>query len=261
MSFIRRLASRLYALTLLAFPEHHRTQYGDEMLDAFDKEIADRIRRNRTWHALRFIIAASLNAIVAGAGERRRGRRSGRAVAPGAIGRDLTCAVRSLAKARAFTLVCALSLGVGMGTVIAVVIIVRGVTGPPPGVNADALVELLITPVGSLRARTGGRPIETWSFPDFRDLRRPPPCSGMPIRPACLPMAIEGGAWRLHRLDCAGGHGRKAARPETPVRNDERRGRKLAGRGGRPCVEFDKGNVDSREIHGADPGLCQQDQP
>jgi predicted permease len=174
MTFLGRLASRFYLLALLAFPKRHRTQYRDEMLDAFTLETTGRARRTGAWSALRFGVAASLNAISAGLGERRRGRRSdrrGRTFVPGTIARDLIYAVRSLAKARAFTVVCALSLGVGMGTVLAVVIIVRGITGPPPGVDADRLVELLITPTGSLRAQTGGRPVETWSFPDFKDVR------------------------------------------------------------------------------------------
>ena len=176
MTFLGRLASRLFVLALLAFPKHHRAQYRDEMLDAFTLETMGRARRNGAWSALRFGVAAGLNAVIAGISERRRSRRSsprrnGRTIAPGIIARDLIYAVRSLAKARAFTVVCALSLGVGMGTVIAVVIIVRGITGPPPGVNADQLVEVLITPVGSLRTQTGGRPIETWSFPDFNDVR------------------------------------------------------------------------------------------
>src|SRR5688572_15153712 len=176
MTVLWRLATRVYVLALLAFPKHHRAQYRDEMLDAFKLETRDRAQHHGTFSALRFAIAATFNAVTAGLGERGRCRRSsprrnGRTIAPGAVVRDVIYAVRSLAKARAFTVVCALSLGVGMGTVIAVVIIVRGITGPPPGVNADALVELLITPVGSLRAQTGGRPIETWSFPDFTDVR------------------------------------------------------------------------------------------
>ena len=46
----------------------------------------------------------------------------------GAIGRDLAHAVRSLVKARAFTLVCVMSLGVGIGTVMAIIIVMRQLT-------------------------------------------------------------------------------------------------------------------------------------
>jgi predicted permease len=86
-------------------------------------------------------------------------------------GRDLIHAVRSLAKARAFTFVCVASLGVGMGTVIAILMLVRAIVGTPAHVNADGLVELLVRPHGPLQGRTGGD-IDSWSFPDFADLSR-----------------------------------------------------------------------------------------
>lgn len=66
MSPVWRLASGLYALTLRAFPEHHRAQYRDEMLDGFTLETAGRAERHGAWSALRFAIAACINAIVAG---------------------------------------------------------------------------------------------------------------------------------------------------------------------------------------------------
>ena len=69
-------------------------------------------------------------------------------------GRDLIHAVRSLAKARAFTFVCVASLGVGMGTVIAILMLVRAIVGTPPLVNPDGLVELLVRPHGPLQAQT-----------------------------------------------------------------------------------------------------------
>ena len=122
MRIILTLARRLYTLTLLAFPPHHRAQYGDEMLDAFDSELADRGRRNGAWHAARFAVAACINAISSGLGERRRSRQRSRGMrrifTPGIVGRDLMHATRALWKAKGFTLVCALSLGIGIGTVI-----------------------------------------------------------------------------------------------------------------------------------------------
>jgi predicted permease len=79
---------------------------------------------------------------------------------------DLVHACRSLAKARAFTFVCVLTLGIGMAPIIAVQSWMRLFTTPPPSVNADGLVELVTTRVG--------RHSETdkWSYPDFIDLRR-----------------------------------------------------------------------------------------
>ena len=78
---------------------------------------------------------------------------------------DLTYAGRSLAKARAFTVVCVLSLGIGMAPVIAIPYGFRVFTTPPPGVNPEGLVELVTTPLGSHQAT------DRWSYPDFINLR------------------------------------------------------------------------------------------
>ena len=79
--------------------------------------------------------------------------------------RDLKLAVRSLAKARAFTFVCVISLGIGMVPVIAVPYGARIFTMVPPGLNTDGLVELLTTPNGPREASS------RWSYPDFSALR------------------------------------------------------------------------------------------
>jgi putative ABC transport system permease protein len=79
--------------------------------------------------------------------------------------RDLLHAGRSLAKARAFTLVCVVSLGIGMVPVIAIPYWARTLRMPPAGVTTEGLVELVTTPSGS---RGAG---ETWSYPDFETLR------------------------------------------------------------------------------------------
>jgi predicted permease len=81
------------------------------------------------------------------------------------IWRDLVYAGRSLAKARAFTLVCVVSLGIGMAPVIAIPYAARLSKIPPPGVNTEGLVEVLTTPLGSRGAD------DTWSYPDFVNLR------------------------------------------------------------------------------------------
>src|SRR5688572_509350 len=81
------------------------------------------------------------------------------------IWRDLLYAGRSLTKARAFTLVCVVSLGVGMVPVIAVPYVSRVTRMPPPGVKTEGLVEVVTTPRGSRPAR------DAWSYPDFADLR------------------------------------------------------------------------------------------
>ena len=83
------------------------------------------------------------------------------------IWRDLACAGRSLAKARAFTLVCVVSLGIGMVPVIAVPYASRvfNLMLTPPGVQTDGLVEVVTTPSGPRQA------VDIWSYPDFVDLR------------------------------------------------------------------------------------------
>ena len=81
------------------------------------------------------------------------------------IWRDLVHAGRSLAKARAFTFVCVVSLGIGMAPVIAIPYAARVLQMPPSGVNTNGLVELVTTPRGSREAG------ETWSYPDFETLR------------------------------------------------------------------------------------------
>src|SRR5688572_15911930 len=81
------------------------------------------------------------------------------------IWRDLVYASRSLAKARSFTFVCVISLGIGMAPVIAIPYGARIFTMAPPGVNTEGLVELVTTQSGPRGAD------DKWSYPDFVDLR------------------------------------------------------------------------------------------
>ena len=87
------------------------------------------------------------------------------------IRRDLAHAVRSLFKERTFTLVCVASLGIGMGAFVALVTFNRAVGAPARGINTDGLTELLVLPVGPLRARAGVWALERWSYPDYQALR------------------------------------------------------------------------------------------
>ena len=82
------------------------------------------------------------------------------------IWRDLVYAGRSLAKARAFTLVCVVSLGIGMVPVIAIPYWARVLRMPPAGVTTEGLVELVTMPRGSREAD------DRWSYPDFETLRQ-----------------------------------------------------------------------------------------
>jgi putative ABC transport system permease protein len=78
---------------------------------------------------------------------------------------DLALAVRSLTNARTFTVICVLSLGVGMAPVIAIPYASRLSTLPPPGVKTDGLAELVTTSNGPHQATAD------WSYPDFLDLQ------------------------------------------------------------------------------------------
>ena len=81
------------------------------------------------------------------------------------IWHDVVYAGRSLAKARAFTFVCVVSLGIGMAPVIAIPYGARILKMPPPGVNTAGLVELVMAPRDARAASND------WSYADFLDLR------------------------------------------------------------------------------------------
>jgi putative ABC transport system permease protein len=85
--------------------------------------------------------------------------------------RDLLHAMRTLAKERAFTLVCVISLGIGMGAVVALATLGRTLTAPARGINTDGLVEVLVLPEGPLREKAGEWALERWSYPDYQALR------------------------------------------------------------------------------------------
>ena len=84
---------------------------------------------------------------------------------------DLLRAARTLTRARAFTAVCVVSLGLGMGVVIAILLLLRIVTATPAHVNDKGLVEVVVRPSGQLRAQAGSAIIDTWSLPDYLDVR------------------------------------------------------------------------------------------
>jgi predicted permease len=78
--------------------------------------------------------------------------------------RDLVHACRALAKARAFTFVCVVTLGIGVTPIIAIQYGARIFTTPPPTVNGHEpteLVEFVTTRVGPNKATS------EWSYPDF----------------------------------------------------------------------------------------------
>ena len=87
------------------------------------------------------------------------------------IRRDLVHAARSLAKDRVFTLVCVVSLGIGMGAVVALATFGRAIMAPARGIETTGLTEVLVLPLGPLRAKAGVWALEQWSYPDYRALR------------------------------------------------------------------------------------------
>src|SRR5918996_4497350 len=89
----------------------------------------------------------------------------------GSIRRDLAHALRSLSKDRAFSLVCVISLGIGMGALVALSTFGRALTAPAHGINPSGLTELLVLPEGPLRAKAGVWALEQWSYPDYQALR------------------------------------------------------------------------------------------
>src|SRR4029450_10990700 len=84
---------------------------------------------------------------------------------------DLLHAARTLSRTRAFTAVCVVSLGLGMGVVMAILLLIRLVFSTPPYVDRAHLAELVIRPSGQLLAQAGNAIVDTWSYPDYLDVR------------------------------------------------------------------------------------------
>ena len=87
------------------------------------------------------------------------------------IRRDLAHALRSLAKDRGFTLICVISLGIGIGAMVALTTFTRAITAPARGINTNGLAEVLVLPQGPLRIKAGVWALEQWSYPDYQALR------------------------------------------------------------------------------------------
>ena len=84
---------------------------------------------------------------------------------------DLVHALRTLLKARAFTAICVISLGIGMGAIVALATFSRAISSPAHGIATTGLVEVLMLPEGPLRAKAGTWAIDRWSYPDYQVLR------------------------------------------------------------------------------------------
>ncbi|HYB94601.1 MAG TPA: ABC transporter permease [Vicinamibacterales bacterium] len=87
------------------------------------------------------------------------------------IRRDLAHAFRALRRDRGFAVVCIVSLGIGMGALIALLTFARAITAPARGIDPNGLAEVLVLPEGPLRAKAGEWALEQCSYPDYRVLR------------------------------------------------------------------------------------------
>ena len=58
-----------------------------------------------------------------------------------------------------------------MGALVALATFVRAITAPARGINTNGLTELLVLPLGPLRAKAGVWALEEWSYPDYQALR------------------------------------------------------------------------------------------
>ncbi len=165
-----RLIDRGYSLQLRWFPPEHRARYGAEMLDAFSRERRAVRRQRGLLTVCRFVAAAYWDAWVSGAQERRYAwalpdRAS---YSPDTFllssWRDVKDAVRGLSRAWNFSLVCLTSLAIGLGINLAIMALMWMSLSPPPGVEEEGAVELLIT--------YQGRTLDQdWSYADFADVK------------------------------------------------------------------------------------------
>ena len=116
MSLVRT-ATFIYILALRAFPPGNRADYAAEMIDTFERELAARIRAHGHWPALRFIIAAWLDAVGAGLGERkrRRGQRLGGVMRIGMSWLDVKLGLRMLVRYPGLSLAGGLALAIAIG--------------------------------------------------------------------------------------------------------------------------------------------------
>ena len=115
------LAVTIYTLALRAFPAAHRADYADEMIDTFTRELASQRRAPGGLRPLRFTVAAGLDALRAGLGERKYRRRIGRiqrqggAVRIGMSWLDVKLGARMLRKYPGLTIAGGLALAIAIG--------------------------------------------------------------------------------------------------------------------------------------------------
>jgi putative ABC transport system permease protein len=141
---IERLASRIYLLLLNAFPRRHRQSYASEMVDAFEQELAMRMRAGNRLTAFRFVFAAWLNAVVAGFGERRRHQQAGHMSKSFLSSLDVILAWRMLLRYPGLSIISVFSMAVGIAIAGGAYIIVNvTMNAALPLPESDRIVSLM----------------------------------------------------------------------------------------------------------------------
>jgi putative ABC transport system permease protein len=142
---VHRLATRIYAGMLHAFPRQHRHSYGAEMIDAFERELAARMRAGNRWSTLGFVLAAWLNAIGSGIGERERHRRVRYMSATWLAKLDVILAWRMLVRYPGLSIVGVFAMSVGIAVAAGASTIVAGMINPTiPLPEGERLVSLVV---------------------------------------------------------------------------------------------------------------------
>jgi predicted permease len=142
MSF-ERAATRIYVLALRAFPRSHRGAYAAEMIDTFERELAARMRGRGRSAGVVFVVAASLNIVSAGLGERLR-RVGGVTAATGFSWLDVILAWGVLVRYPGLTVVGVFGMTVGIAIATGAFTIVSALLDPVlPLPEPDRIVALV----------------------------------------------------------------------------------------------------------------------
>ena len=121
--------TRLYVLALRAFPPRHRAAYAAEMIDAFEREMSVQRRRGPT-RAVTYAVAATVNVLSAGLGERRRQRRHGVPTPAGLGWTDVRHAWRMLLRDPGLSLVSVVGMAIGIALATATFTIISALLDP-----------------------------------------------------------------------------------------------------------------------------------
>ena len=139
-----RVATRIYSWTLRAFPLSHRRSYAGEMIDTFEAELTARRRAGNRWRVARFVVAACLNAIAAGIGERERHREARYMSTTWLSSLDVVLAWRMLLRYPGLSLVSVFGIAVGIAIAGGAFIVITTLSDPRlPLPDDDRVVSLL----------------------------------------------------------------------------------------------------------------------